>query len=238
MKRSKTGSSKSKKESLQPKRKYSRNKFAKGVGIPPDGKEVGGPSLKMKSMNGMNATGSVPTPVRGRPPTDPFKLAAWRIRKEAWESYSKGEAWPKPAKPAKAKRVKAAKDLDTDKKTTPTEGRGWLAGTAVEKKLSLDDLPAIIDLFQSLKITLLEGDNFILKLTPRTENPSGSEKRAKPRRQGAVVDPGPRSLQVAINREDEQELELTQRLIDDPVGYEQAQIDAHLGRNNDFGDQI
>ncbi len=139
------------------------------------------------------------------------------------------------AKTAKAAPVEAFKPKHEKRKALGRPAKVLLAAMPAlpsqGKKLTVADLPAIIELFQSMKISRLIGENFDFKLTLATENRGRGETNEKPTRQGAAVDPGS-PARVALDPEAERDIELAQKLIDDPLGYEQAQIDAHLGRDN------
>lgn len=119
------------------------------------------------------------------------------------------------------------------------KGKASLFGVEAHlKPLSMADLPAIIELFQTHRVEHLRCAGFELKLTSRTEHPGGGGTEEKPGRDSAGVDPGPRS-HIARDPEAERDLESAQRLIDSPLDYEQAQIDAQLGQANggSFDDQ-
>lgn len=184
---------------------------------------------------------TVPRPI-GRPPTDPKKLRAYRAVKKEWVVYDAAAAEgpapkkkvpkTKPAKPAKAKAPKGTRRTPTTAPAEETPPAEWAGGTKEGKLLSAADLPAIIKLFQSLDIYSLRGNGFELTLSPRTENPGAALERPNKRPiEGASVGSG-QALQFAVDQEALRDMEMSQKLIDSPLEYEQAQIDAHLGQDD------
>lgn len=190
-------------------------------------------------------------PIRpmGRPPTDPKKLRAYRLAQREWQEWRAAAEAPspkkappkkapkgKPAKPAKAKAPKGTRRTPTTapELLAPPAERG--GASKEEKLLSAADLPAIIKLLQSLDIYSLRGMGFELTLSPRTENPGAAVDRPNKRPiEGASVGPG-QAMQFAVDQEALRDMEMSQKLIDSPLEYEQAQIDAHLGQD-DVGQQ-
>lgn len=188
----------------------------------------------------------------GRPPTDPVKLKEYKAALKAWKA-SQGEAAPrkKPAKKAALKAAAADKPKKAPKPKSPkapaepkepkppVERQGGTGGgrefgsRSQQKNLSAADLPAIIALFQSLGVQRLTGAGFDIKLTASTSQTSG-ERATKPGAiEGATANPAnPPQMQVGVSQEDLRDMEMSQKLIDSPLEYEQAQIDAHLGQDD------
>lgn len=195
----------------------------------------------------------------GRPPTDPDKLRDYKLALKAWKLTQEGGGSSAPApkrksKPAKkAKRLAAAEDkpakapkpkkpkapaVPKDPKPVAERQGGTGGGRefgrgSQQKNLSAADLPAIIKLFQSLGISRLVGAGFDIKLTDKTEN-LGGERTNKPGHvEGATVNPANPPFQAEVaDQEALRDMEMSQKLIDSPLEYEQAQIDAHLGQDD------
>lgn len=193
----------------------------------------------------------------GRPPKDPDKLREYKAQLKAWKAAG-GESAPAPRKkPAKKAALKAAlKAAAEDKpakspKPKPTKApkapkepkppvarQGGTGGgrdfgkLSQQKNLSAADLPAIIALFQSLGIQRLVGVGFDIKLTASTSQTSGERVNKPGAIEGATANPANPLPQAEVDQEALRDLDMTQKLIDSPLEYEQAQIDAHLGQDD------
>lgn len=137
---------------------------------------------------------------------------------------------PKPKKPKAPRASKEPKPV-VERKGATGGGTTFEKGSQ-QKNLSAADLPAIISLFQSLGIQRLVGVGFDIKLTAKTENPSGERVNKPGSIEGATANPANPPLTAEVDQEALRDLDMTQKLIDSPLEYEQAQIDAHLGQDD------
>ncbi len=169
----------------------------------------------------------------GRPPKDPAQLAAYLVLKAARAAMKPPRVRSPKAKAAKPKSHKA-EQVHVIQLGQPANPPAAQHPPAVSqgKKLTVADLPAIIELFKTIQITRLTGEGFDLQLTPKAENRQGGELKENPGVSTQGSTPAPRH-RIDGARADAEEVAMAQKLVDDPLAFEQAQIDAHLGRNND-----
>jgi hypothetical protein len=113
--------------------------------------------------------------------------------------------------------------------------RTWLKrffGGGQEKILSAEEFTAILDA-SNQKIPLytvsIRVNGKKVRIASSTENPGGGEQAEQPKPVGSGVGSksSPQAMEL-FDREALEDMQMSQLLIDDPLGYEEAQIDRHI----------
>lgn len=215
----------------------------------------------MTSMRQTKPTAEVYVPnTRGRPPLDPKKRRVWDMARKALSAgktakavkaikkkpklvkldSKPGAVMGKPRAKAKLKasapKKPSTRTLTIPRPTNPAKPR-QVSLDKGGKLLSLEEARDIISLCRNEGVRHLKMPNFEVELAgPKAIGSAASEGTSAPR-SGAVSDSrrSPSTRAMGSDPHALRAAEEAQLLIDDPLGFEQSQIDAHLALGTSEG---